>query len=209
MSLQEEVEHFALAARWVAGLVRELPADAQSEVWSGPGLGDWDLRALVGHTSRALLTVEQYLERPAESEQAASAAEYYEQTGGAGAADAGAVLQRGIDAGAALGDDPAAAFAGIVERVIDRLASAEDGLILTIVGGMRLSSYLPTRTFELVVHGLDIATAADLPPTPPESALSRTLELATALAIRSGQGSRVLLALTGRRGLGDGFTVLT
>ena len=28
---------------------------------------------------------------------------------------------------------------------------------------MRLSDYLPTRTFELVVHGLDIARAAQLP----------------------------------------------
>ena len=26
--------------------------------WGRPGLGEWDVRALVGHTSRSLLTVE-------------------------------------------------------------------------------------------------------------------------------------------------------
>ena len=39
----------------------------------------------------------------------------------------------------------------------------DDPVISTIFGGMRLSDYLPTRTFELVVHGLDIARAAQLP----------------------------------------------
>ena len=29
--------------------------------WTEPGLGEWDVRSLVGHTSRALLTVETYL----------------------------------------------------------------------------------------------------------------------------------------------------
>ena len=31
--------------------------------WERPGLGEWDIRALVGHTSRSLLTVEIYLAR--------------------------------------------------------------------------------------------------------------------------------------------------
>lgn len=30
----------------------------------------------------------------------------------------------------------------------------------TAAGGMRLGTWLPTRTFELVVHSLDLATAA-------------------------------------------------
>ena len=34
--------------------------------WDAPGLGEWDVRSLVGHTSRSLLTVETYLGRPAE-----------------------------------------------------------------------------------------------------------------------------------------------
>ncbi|MDQ0096006.1 hypothetical protein [Paeniglutamicibacter psychrophenolicus] len=45
-----------------------------------PGLGEWDVRALVGHTSRALLTVETYLARPAQAVDVASAAEYFQAT---------------------------------------------------------------------------------------------------------------------------------
>ena len=33
--------------------------------WEQPGLGSWTVRDLVGHTSRALLTVELYLATPA------------------------------------------------------------------------------------------------------------------------------------------------
>ena len=46
-----------------------------------PGLGEWDVRSLVGHTSRALLTVETYLSRPAEVVEVESTAEYYRVTG--------------------------------------------------------------------------------------------------------------------------------
>ena len=41
------------------------------------------------------------------------------------------------------------------------LVDARDGteLMTTIAGGMRLSNYLPTRTFELAVHTADLTTA--------------------------------------------------
>jgi len=45
--------------------------------WSGPGLGVWDLRALVGHTSRALVTVLTYLDQPADTEAIDSPERYY------------------------------------------------------------------------------------------------------------------------------------
>jgi len=41
-------DHFAEAARAYADLV----AGITPEQWTAPGLGEWDLRALVGHTSR-------------------------------------------------------------------------------------------------------------------------------------------------------------
>ena len=52
---------FGDAAQWfvrTAGLV--------GDRWDAPGLGEWDVRALVGHTSRSLLTVEAYLGQPAQ-----------------------------------------------------------------------------------------------------------------------------------------------
>ena len=48
---------FAGAADHFVATVTRVPADA----WDRQGLGEWSVRALVGHTSRALLTVETYL----------------------------------------------------------------------------------------------------------------------------------------------------
>ena len=72
--------------------------------WDRPGLGRWDLRALVGHTARALVTVSTYLDRPAETVGPESASAYLV---GAGQSDAEAVFARGVAAGEDLGDDPA------------------------------------------------------------------------------------------------------
>lgn len=55
--------------------MREIPADA----WDGPGLGEWDLRALVGHTSRSLITVSTYLKTTAEREDITTPHGYYAQ----------------------------------------------------------------------------------------------------------------------------------
>src|SRR5688572_29649561 len=84
--------------------------------WTRPGLGEWDVRDLVGHTSRSLLTVEMYLARPAATVEVASAADYFRATRAA-AADP-AVAARGRDAGVALGTDPVAAVAEIAACVI-------------------------------------------------------------------------------------------
>jgi hypothetical protein len=76
------------------------------------------------------------------------------------------------------------------------------------VGGVRLSDYLPTRTFELVVHGIDIARAAGIDPAPPLPALRSSAVLAAELAVDNDDGVRILEALTGRGALERGFTVL-
>ena len=137
--------------------------------WNGPGLGEWDVRALVGHTSRSLLTVELYMARPAAAVEVASAGDYFRATREIAAGPD--VAARGRDAGAALGPDPAAAVAMIAGRVVP-LVDACDGteILTTIAGGMRLADYLPTRTFELAVHTADLATALGLPLDVPEAA---------------------------------------
>src|SRR3954463_12034787 len=95
---------FADAAEW---FVRT--AALVGDRWHRPGLGEWDVRALVGHTSRSLLTVEMYLARPAAAVGVDSAGAYFRVTRAA-AADP-AVAARGRDAGSALGAEPAAAVA--------------------------------------------------------------------------------------------------
>jgi uncharacterized protein (TIGR03083 family) len=195
-------EHFAESARAYAALVAAIAPDQ----WTEPGLGEWDLRALVGHTSRSLLTVESYLGQPAATEDLTSPAAYLAAVA---KVDPASVADRGRAAGAALGDDPAAAVRTLVDRVIPLVAGDDDPLISTALGGMRLRQYLPTRTFELVVHGLDIARAAGLPaPAYSTGLLTQVLALTAAAAVLGGRGPEVLLALTGRTSLPTGFSVV-
>jgi uncharacterized protein (TIGR03083 family) len=193
---------FADAAQWfvaTTGLV--------GDRWNEPGLGEWDVRALVGHTSRSLLTVETYLGRPAPAVGIESAVAYFRAT--AEAAAGSAVAQRGRDAGAALGADPAPAVAEIAARVV-LLVESHDGteLVTTIAGGMRLADYLPTRTFELAVHTADLARALDQPLDVPPAAAAQALGLIADLAVSRGRAGPLLLAATGRSGLPARFSVL-
>ena len=178
------------------------------EQWEQPGLGQWSVRDLVGHTSRALLTVEMYLGRPTDRVEVGSPIEYFLKVH-ASLGDPEQVAQRGREAGAALGADPLSAIQEIAGRVLGLVSRAGQGqLVGTPVGGMLLSAYLLTRTFELVVHTLDLAAAIDAPVRPPTEPLAASLELAAGLAVHSGRGAEVLLALTGRRTLPTGFSLI-
>jgi uncharacterized protein (TIGR03083 family) len=175
--------------------------------WDQPGLGEWDVRALVGHASRSFLTVEEYLARPAATVEVGSTADYYRAI--RGMTTGPAVAQRGRDAGAVLGEDPPAAVAEIAARVRPLVASCDgDELLTTIAGGMRLADYLPTRTFELVVHTCDLAAALGAPMDPPPVAAAQALEIVAELAVADGIAGPLLLAATGRHGLPPDFSVL-
>ena len=168
--------------------------------WHRPGLGRWDLRALVGHTARALVTVTTYLDRPAAREDLTTAAAYVGHAGTIGTdADDEAVAARGVAAGAALGDDPYAWVARTADQVLARVRAADPGaLVETVAGGMRVRTYLPTRTFELVVHGADVAAAVGLDVDVPPVALREAALLAAEVALDRGRGADLLLTLTGR-----------
>ena len=200
---------FTAAAESFGRLVAAIPAAA----WDGPGLGDWDLRSLVGHASRSLITVSTYLRAPADREDVASPVAYYtlmrDLASDLGTAD---VIERGRQAGRDLGPDPVAAVNGLVQRAledVDDVGGADDPLVVVIGGlGIRLSNYLPTRTFELAVHGLDIARAAHVDFSPPAEVLDEAAALAARVGVALGQGTAVLLALTGRTTLPDAFSVV-
>lgn len=196
---------FASAAHSFAALVHALP-DAS---WDGPGLGDWDMRSLVGHTSRSLVTVSSYLRTPAEREDVPDAVAYYvwvrEYLATAAAEES---IERGRQAGRELGRDPAATVDELVARALADLDGAGDPLITVIGGlGIRLSHYLQTRVFEIAVHGLDIARAAGMDIELPVDVLDEATVLASRLAVELGQGETVLLALTGRGALPSPFSV--
>ena len=196
---------FLAAAAVVADTVDLIPSTA----WNGPGLGEWDLRALVGHTSRSLITVVEYLARPAATDEVATSEAYYVAVARLIGADPAAVVERGVAAGAALGYDPAAAFrARLADATAALERAADDDLLTTLAGGMRLAAYLPTRTFELAVHGADIAAATGIPVVFPPSVLKESVALAAHAAVELGKGPTVLAALTGRAGLPAGFSVV-
>ena len=191
----------------------EALADAVGQIgpstWERPGLGEWSVRDLVGHASRALVTVEQYLGRPDPGPVAVDHPGRYYAVLASTYADPAAVAERGRQAGRALGEDPAAAVVALAERVLARVdAEPDDAPVATPAGVMRLIDYLPSRVMELVVHRLDLVRAIDLedPADGPDVALATAL--AGGLAAQSPQAEAVLLALTGRRPLPDGTSVV-
>lgn len=191
------------AGAWFAELVEEL----RPHHWTRPGLGTWDVRALVGHTHRALVTLADYLAVPAGEVVCTRAGQYYALA----AADPEAVAARGVAAGQELGRHPGATVRASLERAREALARVpvgEDPVIRTVVGGTRLSAYLPTRTFELAVHGLDVAAACGLDRRPPDAVLAAAGHTAVEIAAERGHVPEVLLALTGRQALPPGFSVL-
>jgi hypothetical protein len=195
---------YRAAAVSFADLADGLPLD-------GRGLGDWSLRDLVGHTvSSAIRQVPEVLAAPADAVAIDSPESYW-----ALARSAPAELMAGHRAastadahatGAALGPDTVAELVGQATAAL--AAAGDDDVVTTPAGGMRVRDWLPTRTFELVVHGLDVAAAAGRPFDLPEPVLAEAATLAARVAVTVGDGPAVLRALTGRGPLPDGFTVV-
>lgn len=193
-------------------LVEAVPAESLEL----PALGDWSVRDLIGHASRALSTVEDYCGKEGSGRELGGPVEYFLVAGAAaGGPDARRerdrlIAERGRASGAALGDDPAAAAARLAQRVLALVeARGDDTPMATSMGPMTLCGYLPTRTFELAVHGLDLATALELPvPDATAAAVAASLALAAQLAAARGDAAPVLLALCGRQPLPAAFNLV-
>lgn len=198
------------AAIAFADLVSRIPAAALD----GPGLGEWTLRDLLGHTvSSALRQVPAVLAEPSPTLLVAAAEDYFAVVRRTPPEIVAAAVSASTDdaraAGAALGDQPAEAVSAHIGRATTALAGVnDDDLIATPAGGMRVRDWLPTRTFELVVHGSDAAAAAGLPFDLDPGALAEATALAACIAAATGDGLPALRALTGRAPLPPGFSVL-
>jgi len=197
---------FTSAADAFVALVAHVPDTA----WGDPGLGAWTVRDLTGHASRSLVTIETYLDNPPPppDDERSSSVQYYLRVLG-GSANPADIEARGRAAGAALGADPAAAVASLRDRVVDRLADTPDDRVVATPGGaLTLVDYLPTRTFELVVHSIDLAAAVGVPDGQPDPAVARAVTLAGEIAAVRADARRTLAALTGRDSLPPGFSVV-
>lgn len=185
---------FQVASTFLLEVVAPLsPGD-----WDREGLGSWSVRELVAHANRAHTTVEEYLLNPQPPEPRGS--DYFSEA---------AIAERARDSLEALGDDPVAAVAKCSERVTKLVESAaEDAIIGSPAGTMTLAGYLPSRTAELTIHGIDLLRALGrTTPSVPTQALAESLLFTTGRALSKGNGELLLLATSGRAQLPQGFSV--
>ncbi len=205
MSGKDIRETYLEAGEFFAGVVDQVDIDG----WDGPALGEWCARDLAGHTYRAFTTVLSYSAAPADKVEIERPVDYFLKVLG-GNVDHKQVAERGRAAGLEIIDDPkmmVRGFAMYVKNKLDELS--DDHIMGTLAGGMRLIDYLPTRTFELIIHTMDLAKAVGVEAEPPEKGMAATIEILGQLALYRGHASELVLAATGRGGLPDGFTVLT
>lgn len=190
---ESTTDAFNLASRFLVQAVRLVPENA----WDRPGLGSWNLLELVGHANRAHSTVEEYLLRPRPPERQGS--DYFSDA---------AIAARGREAVAVLGDSPAVTIAAKSDEIIALVArTSPNATIGSPAGTMTLGEYLPSRIAELTIHGLDIVHALGAVLPVPLPSLKESLAMVAARAIARGNGALVLLALSGRAELPDGFSV--
>ncbi len=207
-------ETYLSAARAFADLVERVPEEA----WGRRCLGVWSLREVTAHASTAalssVLSVLKVLAQQATSGKTITSPEGYYALAKTVDPDVYRAAVQAATEGArsdatALGDQPAKAVRRLVEQVDAALATiSDDPVVESAAGGMRLYAWLPTRTFELAVHSLDIATSAAISADLPETVLADATALAARIAAASGDATTVLRALTGRGPLPDCFSVV-
>ena len=109
----------------------------------------------------------------------------------------------------ALGEDPPAAIGELATRVLAVVAATPDEApVRTYAGVAQLGTYLPTRTFELTVHTLDLATALGQdPPAILQEPIAACLALAAAVAGAGGGalGRRLAAGADGATGPSPGL----
>lgn len=182
-------------------------AALDDETWSRPGLGEWTVRELIGHTLRAFGTIDRFLDHPLDEVVCESAPAYYRDALGAIPDVHVHVAERGRTAGESLGDDPAAVVVEVVSATLSRLGETDGTEVgQTAIGGMRLADYLETRLVELVVHLSDLCAAIGRPAEDLGAAGVRAAATVLASASPSDR-DLVLRAALGRAEIPRGFNV--
>lgn len=196
---------FETAARTFADVV----AGVQPHQWDQHGLGVWDVRALTGHSARAIITVIDYLSQDAALQaDMRTAGDYYGQIY-LTYTNPEAIAKRGVEAGEALGDDPVASVERLIGTALELLRDQAPDRLVSLGGmGIPLDEYLRTRVFELVVHTIDLAHATGQQAQFAPELIEEAASLAAGVAARQGSGEEVLRALTGRDELPPGFSVV-
>lgn len=181
------VTPFVSASRFFVDAVSAVAPERCAEQWSD----EWTVLDLIAHGNRSNVLVVEYSERPVP----VAGPDYVLPEN---------IAARGRQAALDLGDDPISAVRAASERAVKLVMSASDeAMVGTPFGVLTLDAYLPSRTAELVLHGLDLDSGVE----PPPEAISGCGVFLVQRAVNSGAGSDVVQALSGRATLPAGFNV--
>ena len=205
MSGQEIRETYLEAGDYFVSIVDSIEIDA----FDAPALGEWCVRDLVGHTYRSFTTVLSYSAVPSDKVDFERPVDYFLRLLSSDV-NHGHIAERGRAAGLEIIEDPKMMVRGFAMYVKNKLEELSDDHIMgTLTGGMRLIDYLPTRTFELIIHTMDLTKALGGESSPPRRGMETTLQMIGQLALNRGYAQDLILSSTGRDGLARGFTVLS
>lgn len=187
----------------------------------------WTVRELVAHTLRAYTTIETYLvdddgsdpgpddgdpdvdldipDPAADIERVRLDAPGYYRQALAGADVHAGIVER-ARTGAQAMPDPVGEAQVVVWRVVALVEStADDTPVATPFGRLELAEYLVTRTVEVALHTIDLQRALGQPAQMDEVVAQAILPVLLEL----GSPMEMVLALTGRAPLPDGYDVLS
>ena len=205
MSGQEIRETYLEAGDYFVSVVDSIEIDA----FDAPALGEWCVRDLVGHTYRSFTTVLSYSAVPSNKVDFERPVDYFLRLLSSDV-NHGHIAERGRAAGLEIIEDPKMMVRGFAMYVKNKLEELSDDHIMgNLTRGMRLIDYLPTRTFELIIHTMDLTKALGVESSPPRRGMETTLQMIGQLALNRGYAQDLILSSTGRDGLARGFTVLS
>ena len=185
------------------GAARAVEASIASvEDWDAPGLGEWSVAELVAHLIRAADRITHYLAQPVDGEvPVCDRVEYFRFDHRAAATG---VADRSRADAARIGTDAlASTFTAAWTATTAALRTEPaDRIVPTFMGPMTLEEYSATRVLELVVHGLDLCRALDVPERTDPTALAMTERILRSLLdgdMPGGlTGTAFVMAATGR-----------
>lgn len=201
---REALDSFVEATHWWAEDI--LPRAATVDL-DGPGLGQWTLRELIAHTTRAFkITVEYADPAPATGSDLLSASGYF-RLGMKIEGVHGDVAERGRQEAAETPDVVTASLEWADKALQTVGAQLPQSTARTRMGDLRFDQFLATRTLELVVHGTDVGAAIGVDSAPPRKAAVVALTVLIE-CIDDADVVAVLRALSGRGSISPGFSVL-
>jgi hypothetical protein len=172
-------------------------SEVTPEQWSLPARGAQTVLQVAAQGSRPLTTTRDFLAAGAADEEIHNTVGYFVRSKPVDAETAAGIQRRGAEALERLqGGDPATIVADLADQVLGPVhAAADDALVGTQFGGMRLLPYLPTRTLELMTCGVEIAYAIGSTTVAPDGPVEAVAHLLSEIAIANHKGALLVRVL--------------